>query len=128
MASAQNFNPQKLPKEVKKAFNEKYTDAENAIWTLKSETIYYVNFLSKSKIHTASYNQLGVWLETRIGLKDSDLPTAVLKSVKKDYSSSTIKEVYKIEKPESTIVFEINLFEGESSSVIMMNANGEKIN
>ncbi len=126
-ASAQNFNPKKLPKEVKNSFNQKYSDAENPVWTLKNETIYFVNFISKSKIQTASFNQLGEWLETRIRLNEADLPETILNTIKKDYSSSVIKEVNKVEKPDNNVFYQISLTEGKNSIVVFMNKNGEKI-
>jgi hypothetical protein len=78
---SQDIPANSVPTVVIKAFQHKYSNATNAKWELKNQN-YEVVFKLDLKKHTTEFNNTGIWLETRITLKLTDVTTAIKNDVK----------------------------------------------
>lgn len=108
-------NAQDVPSKVKEAFSKKFPNAQQVEWGKENATEFEAEFTLNSTHMSANFDPQGNWKETEVEITHSNLPAAVQKTLKSDYSEAEIKHIYKVTQPGKT------LFE-----IAVANENGEK--
>ncbi|MBD3270561.1 hypothetical protein GF376_03470 [Candidatus Peregrinibacteria bacterium] len=90
-----------VPANVKKAFEQKVSNAKDVEWEYDSEDkLWEVEFEIGKAEFTSAFDENGKWVETEKEIKFSELPEGVKATLKADYSDYEVEEVELVEKPE----------------------------
>jgi hypothetical protein len=90
-----------VPSNVKKAFEQKVSNAKDVEWEYDSEDkLWEVEYEIGKAEFTSAFDENGKWVETEIEIKFSELPEAVKATLKADYSDYEVEEVEFVETPE----------------------------
>ena len=122
---SQDIPANSVPTVVIKAFQHKYSNATNAKWELKNQN-YEVVFKLDLKKHTTEFNNTGIWLETRITLKLTDVTTAIKNDVKRSFSKYKIMQITKVETKDKATFYEI-IFNKDATDITILFAPDGKI-
>lgn len=100
---ATSYSQTRLPGKVRKAFEAQYPTATDAKWTGLGERLkeWRVLYHLDGVLHSTFYTNKGVWLLSKAKIDESELPEAVLKSIKADYFTYDIVITAKFEDPEN---------------------------
>jgi len=90
-----------IPGKVKKAFKTQYPKASDAKWISKGDRVkdWRVMYKLDDVLHTTWYDHKGNWEVTKSKINKSEVPEAVLKSIKADYFTYNIVITARFEKP-----------------------------
>jgi hypothetical protein len=83
-AVGQPLEAEKVPANVRDAFQSKFPGVEKVEWKLKSDKSYEVEFKLKDVEVAAKFSNKGKWLETETAIEQSALPKAVLDTIAKE--------------------------------------------
>jgi hypothetical protein len=86
-----------VPQAVRTAFDNQFDNTMMVNWKKKGEN-YKAMFTMNMKKHMAEFSSSGELIAKGEKIDRNDLPTAVSDVVKRDYSSSNIDEIYRVEK------------------------------
>lgn len=111
------------PKEVEAAFSKKFKEARNPLWE-QEDNEWEAEFKLNGKEMSASFNNLGNWLETETEIKKKDVPVDIFKAVNLRYSDWEMEEIERVEKPDFK-GYEIELEKGETETEILITDSGE---
>ena len=112
---------------VQKAFQEKFSDAENVKkWTKKGPKIWQVSFTIDERHHFATFSKYGLWKKTNQQVYYSEIPLSVLKKLETDYSNYNLSEIYSAFTTEGNF-YDIILRKKNEEVELAMNSNGTKI-
>jgi hypothetical protein len=90
-----------VPSNVKKAFEQKVSNAKDVEWEYDSEDkLWEVEYEIGKAEFTSAFDENGKWVETEKEIKFSELPEAVKAALKADYSDYEVEEVEFVETPE----------------------------
>ncbi len=78
-----------VPEAVDQAFKVKFSNAKSIYWTQNSEQ-FIVEFEMGPEAYSAVFDKDGNWVETSRIIPDSEIPAAVINSVKKAYQGIII--------------------------------------
>jgi len=93
---------------VKKAFEQKVSNAKDVEWEYDSEDkLWEVEYEIGKAEFTSAFDENGKWVETEKEIKFSELPEAVKATLKADYSDYEVEEVEFVETPKG------KFYEGE---------------
>jgi hypothetical protein len=90
-----------VPASVKKAFEQKVSNAEDVEWEYDSEDkLWEVEYEISKDEFTSAFDENGKWVETEKEIKFYELPEAVKATLKADYSDYEVEEVEFVETPD----------------------------
>ena len=90
-----------VPSNVENAFEQKVSNAKDVEWDYDSvEKMWEVEYEIDKADFEAEFDENGNWLETEKEINYSELPTAVMESLKSNYPHCEIEEVDYVETPE----------------------------
>lgn len=112
-----------VPENVSNGFNKKFPNASNVKWEKENEKNYEANFKMNNKKQSALFNTIGIWQESEIEIKISELPETVKQTISKQFIDYKIKEVDKIIKPLSSF-YEVELIKGKEIIEATFSSNG----
>lgn len=94
---------QTVPSSVQQTFQKKFPHAQKVSWGKENATEFEADFVLSGTHMSANFDTQGNWKETEVEISQSDLPTAVQKSLKNDYADVEVKHVFKVTQPSQTI-------------------------
>ena len=101
-----NLQAQKdLPAVVKKAFEQKFPNADDVEWDKEKDGNWEVEFEIGDEESTAVFTPDGKWLETETEIALDDLPAPVRSAVQ----GKKIKEVARIQRADGSTVYEVQV-------------------
>jgi hypothetical protein len=90
-----------IPSNVKKAFEQKVSNAKDVEWEYDNEDkLWEVEYEIGNAEFTSAFDESGKWVETEKEIKFAELPEAVKATLKADYSDYEVEEVEYVEKPD----------------------------
>jgi hypothetical protein len=99
----------KAPTAVANAFSKKFADAKQVKWGKENAKEYEADFSLNGTKMSANFDLQGNWKETETEITVSNLPEAVVKSIKAKHPSATIEGASKIEKADGKIIYEADI-------------------
>jgi hypothetical protein len=99
----------KIPENVIKAFNQKFTGVSDVEWGKESTIEYEVEFIMNGHKHSANFSSTGEWLETESPISFEELPDKVKMAFKSGHDGANIKAISIIEIAANNIQYEIEL-------------------
>ncbi|MEP7322001.1 MAG: PepSY-like domain-containing protein [Saprospiraceae bacterium] len=115
------FSPPGL---VLEAFKQKFPSAVQIKWSKENAHEYEAEFKMNTLSYSANFNDKGIWLETESPIGLDGLPDPIKKSVG---PKDRINRLYKIEKADGTIHFEIEIQKGSRVLEKIYDQNGLEI-
>ncbi len=113
-----------VPELVKNAFKAKYPSITKVKWGIEKAGEYEAEFkINKAEV-SVLYDEKGNILETETEIKTSELPTAVLRSIEKDFAGYKIEEAEKNES-KGVITYEVEVEKGKLEYELTYDANGK---
>jgi hypothetical protein len=102
------INQESLPEEVKKAFLERFPEAQNVAW--EYEGLFEADFMTADgrEIEVNLY-QDGRIAQIEYEVSIDELPDAVKSAVKRLYPHCEIEEVERVEKANGSVFYEVDL-------------------
>lgn len=94
---------------VLEAFKQKFPSAVQIKWSKENAHEYEAEFKMNNEFYSANFNDKGIWLETESPITLDGLPDPVKKLIK---PNDKVIHLYKIEKADGTIHFEIEIKKG----------------
>jgi hypothetical protein len=89
-----------VPAKVKKAFEQKVSNAKDVEWEYDSEDkLWEVEYEIGEDEFTSAFDENGKWVETEKEIKFAELPEPVKATLKADYSDYEVEEVEFVETP-----------------------------
>jgi len=116
---------QKEPTEiVKKEISKKYATAKSVKWDNEEKNEWEAEFNMDGKKMSASFDNLGKWIESETAITEKELPGSVTATLNKDFSGY---KKHLIEIFESTEMkgFELGLKKGETSIEVIFDNSGK---
>ena len=98
-----------VPVVVTNAFNTKFPGAKEVKWEKENSKELEANFKLDNTNVSANFGLDGSWKETETTINASDLPAAVTNVVNTKYPGAVIFLAEKIEKPDSKVLYEVNI-------------------
>jgi len=124
-AYAQKISVDKVPAAVTSAFKEKFPTTTKTSWEIENTNEYEAGFKLNGEEVSANFDNTGKWLETETEIKVSDLPSAVLDALAKDYAGFKIEEASKIESVKYGNCFEAEVKKGEEAFDVLFTSDGK---
>lgn len=113
VALAATAQIRKIPAAVTESFKQKYGAATNVEWKDRL-TSYVATFEHDGKKHDAYFDDDGAWKQTETIIDQDDLPAAVNEGFQKSkYTDWSIDRVEKIDKPDNTIEYRLQIKKGD---------------
>jgi hypothetical protein len=111
------------PAVVKDSFKQNFAGTE-ATWT-KNYGGHFVGTFTKDEVKTAAeFDKDGKWLATRTNYTAANLPQTVATGIKAKYPAATIKDGLKIERSDIAAYYKVNIQDGGTEKVVLMNEAG----
>ena len=118
-------------RKVKKAFNEKYENAEIIRWESETErnrvTIWKAFFTLDEVLSVAWFDPKAHWIQTKTEINKETLPAAVLKSIEENYYRYKIVISAKFENPEKQ-GYEVFLDNTQEGFDVQFSEEGDVLN
>lgn len=90
-----------VPAKVKKAFEQKVSNAKDVEWEYDSEDkLWEVEYEIGEDKFTSAFDENGKWVETEKEIKFAELPEAVKATLKADFADYEVEEVELVETPD----------------------------
>ena len=118
-ARAQKMDASKVPAAVKESFGKKFPGLD-AKWE-KEDGKYEANFKQGTTIMSAIFEPNGIFKESEMDIKITDLPASVLAYLKEHYIGKSIKEGSRITMADGTVNYEAEV-DGKD---VIFDANGK---
>jgi len=115
-----------VPEAVKQSFTSKFPDAEEIEWEKEEDNEWEAEFELGGIEYTASFDNMGSWLETERYIKEAGLPQMVLENLKANYPDHKIEEIALVEN-ETNSYYEIDLTYGDESLEVAINEDGNTL-
>ncbi|SDR79442.1 PepSY-like domain-containing protein [Gramella sp. MAR_2010_147] len=81
------------PEAVQMSFQKKYPGENDPDWKLDDHGYWESQFKQDGEKYRADFNEDGSWIETENDIKEKNLPEAIKKEIKNNYSEYEITEV-----------------------------------
>lgn len=98
---------QEVPKAVKKNFKKMYPGENDTDWHIDSHGYYEAHFKQEGIKYRADYNKDGSWYETETNIKKKELPEAIRKVIKQQFSELKISEVEKVQHHSKGLFYDV---------------------
>jgi len=127
-AAEKYVTSKQVPNAVHEAFQKAYPSAKGIKYSEETEegkTVYEIEFKDNGKELEAEYGADGVLMETEEAIETSELPAAVIETIKKEHPHSAVKEAEKILKPDGTLSgYEVEIVAGKKHLELEFDAGG----
>ena len=120
MACGQNPTP---PKEVQSAFSKKFNAFHEVKWE-QEDNEWEAEFKLNGTEMSASFDNIGNWLETETEVRKKDVPAEIIKAVVLKFDGWEMEEIERIEKPDFK-GYEIALEKEETETEILVSDSGD---
>ena len=125
-AFAEPLPADKVPANVREAFQAKFPGVNQVEWKLKSNENYEAEFKLKDVGVAAQFDAKGKWVETEIAIEQSALTKEVQATIAKEYKNYKIVETQKVERAdEKRTLFEVHLENTEEILKVQLEGNGK---
>lgn len=91
-SSCQKAQQKKVPKVVLASFELKYPDEKDPDFEQDSHGYWEAHFKKKGEKYRADFNADGTWIETENSIKDKEIPIAIQKAIRREFSEMKIAE------------------------------------
>ena len=122
-----NKNNIDIPEVVLKAFKAKYPDENNPDWEIDANKNYEAQFKEKGEKYRADFSPNGTWIETENSIKKKELPKAVQKAIKKNYSMYKIAEIEHVDHAIKGIFYDVEFKQKGKNKDVEFYENGEEL-
>lgn len=85
-----------VPQSVAATFLAKYPIEVDPEWKLDKNGLWEAHFKIDDSKYRADFLPNGLWVETELSIKKSDLPPAILTTIKQDFNSENIVEIEQV--------------------------------
>jgi len=104
----------KIPVQVKKSFEQRYPNAKAVNWSFnQDDKLWDVVYEKEALEYSSSFSEAGDWLQTDINIKITELPDAVMNTLREQFLEYDIEEIERLETPEGLFYeIEVGLEEG----------------
>ncbi len=103
--SAQKMDASKVPAPVKATFKKNFAGVKDAKWE-KENGNYEANFQQNGSKMSATFDPVGIWLETENAVEISALPAAATAYLAKTYKGAKVKDAAKLKMANGETHFE----------------------
>jgi len=124
---SQKLSEKDIPSAVKESFYTMFPYAEKIRWGKEDDTTYEADFKMKSVKMSANFSEDGKWLETETPIDITSLPQAVTDAIARDYQSSKILYVNKIERPDRPLLYEAEIKVNTKKREVMYDVLGNPV-
>jgi hypothetical protein len=127
---ASNYNPEKLPNEVKQKIQSLYPGVEGRVdWTKKMNK-YQADFIYNDKSVSLLFDKKGALLNSKIEIDSSEVPIAVLNAIKNNYLKDSYKIVYLMKRWQhgEAILYETAIMKGRKIYILRNDDSGKLTN
>ena len=114
---------QPVPTPVQESFAKKYAVATAVQWEQEEPNEWEADFKLEGKKGSASFDNLGNWLETEMVIKKTDVPAEVHKAINLKFDGWKIEEIESIEKP-GFAGYEIVLEKEDTEVEVLVTSDG----
>lgn len=125
VSHAQKLKESAVPAAVKSSFMKKFPNAKAVNWSKESATEFEAEFKNGTTEQAANFDASGNWVVTETEIKKSELPTAVVKAIAKDFPGYKTGESEKVEKPNTALFYEVSVEKGEISYSVQITPEGK---
>ena len=112
------------PSVVLEAFKQKFPSATQIKWSKENTHEYEADFKMNNISYSANFNDKGLWLETESPIGLELLPEPVKKSIN---PKDKVNHVYKIDRADGSINFEIEIRNGTKTVEKIFDQDGTLI-
>ncbi|MFY0255735.1 PepSY-like domain-containing protein [Chitinophaga sp. 30R24] len=123
---AQEIPSKYLPAAVQKAFNKKFSGASDLEWERNGE-LYEAGFQIKQVDHKALFDENGDLLVYKKDIQITELPTAVLQTIRTRYEKFKIDEAEKVER-KGKVYYQVELDGEPNDQKLIFNKAGKEDN
>lgn len=128
-AEEKDVGKHQVPRAVHEAFQKAYPNAKEVKYKeeiSEGKAAYEIEFKEKGKEIEALYSPEGVLIETEEEIKITELPEAIVQTIKKDYPKATLKEAEKTIQPDGKVSgYEVEIKEGGKEIELELDASGK---
>jgi hypothetical protein len=124
-ANGQPLPAEKVPVNVRDAFNSKFPDVSKIEWKLKSDKNYEAEFKLRGVEVAAKFDPKGKWLETETAIEQTELTKEVRATLSKAYKGYNIIETQKVQRADGQrTLFEVHLENAKEILKVQLEGNG----
>ncbi|MAZ28699.1 MAG: hypothetical protein CL868_16680 [Cytophagaceae bacterium] len=113
----------KVPSNVKQAFAKKFPDAKKVKWDKENDTEWEAEFKMGKVEYSANFLMDGTWKETEHEIKKTEIPEAVLSTLKKEFPDFKIEEA-EISETATGSHYELEIEKGENTLEVAIDGQG----
>jgi len=115
------------PTSVQKTFMEKYQSATKISWENEDSKEWEAKFTFEGNNLSANFADDGTWIDTERIIKNSEVPTAILETIKSIYTGWIINKIVKKETSKSGTVYDVGLKKRTEKETVTFNEDGTKV-
>jgi len=116
------------PKNIKKAFEKRFTHAKNVVWNQAPTHGWEAVFTMKGHKTYVNYTIEGIWLVTETDLLIGSLPKAVTDAIILQYPGWTINKADINESSKAGVIYGVMLIKGLETKRVSYREDGTSIN
>ena len=115
---------QSTPSAVMSAFEKKFPNAKSVEWEKENDSEWEAEFKLNGVEYSANFSNDGTWKETEHEIKESELPSAVKRTLTNQFAEYEVEDVEMIETPEFS-GYEIEIEKGKETIELLIDNSGE---
>lgn len=115
---------QSTPSAVKSAFEKKFPNAKSVEWEKENDSEWEAEFKLNGVEYSANFSNDGTWKETEHEIKESEIPSAVKRTLTNQFAEYEVEDVEMIETPEFS-GYEIEIEKGKETIELLIDNSGE---
>lgn len=122
---AQDIAQKDVPAVVVNAFQQKFPNQANVEWELK-RGLYEAEFEIKTMDHSVYLDSTGKVVKHKQEIAETELPAAVMATIKKDFAGYKLEDPKKIEEG-TTVTYKVELEKGTDERKVTFGTDGKVI-
>jgi hypothetical protein len=115
------------PKEVSEKFSEEFPEVKFVKWK-KEGNNFEAEYKKGGMMHSVTYDPSGKWLEKESGISQGELPLPAQEDCRKNFPRSVIDKVEKLEFPDGTMRYELELRNNAIKKNLQYDKDGKLLN
>lgn len=112
------------PEAVQMAFQKKYPGENDPDWRQDDHGYWESHFKQNGEKYRADFNADGTWVETENDIKDEELPEAIKKIIKEQYSEYEITEVEHVTNAKKGEFYDVEFKQKGKNKDVMFREDG----
>lgn len=120
----QSGTSQEAPQAVQDNFNAMYPGEDDPNWHVDAHGYHEAHFKQNGIKYRADYYKDGRWYETETSIKVKELPKAIRKEIKKQFSHLEISEVEKVQHHSKGLFYDVEFKRKGKNKDIEFRENG----